>query len=259
MLGISSSSLCPCKFKFETLQLKKTMYNGNPYDPVSNLAAMRAQSDDPRIEEMQAALPHWMKDPAKMQPIWAELQQFEESIGMRPRKTTKQQREKKERAAADARSAKIKLEANEAFRKGDYKEAFVLYSVCCRLSGHEPLYFLNRAAAGLKLNLFAQALDDASRPIEKDFNLPKAFFRRAQAYRFLGDFGAAEADMTEALVVGKDDPTFVKEMEELKRLQALDAEGQDAWLAQQESKTVDEVFGSGEFEKFVEARLAQKD
>ncbi|KAF9041934.1 hypothetical protein BDZ89DRAFT_1128629 [Hymenopellis radicata] len=249
----------------EMEKLKKTTYKANEkmtyYNPVSYPADMRAESaGDPgrtaAIEQMQAATPHWMKDPAQMLPV--------------KRRSSRRAR-KKERAAADARtrSAKIKLEANEAFRKGDYKEAFILYSVCCQLSGHEPLYFVNRAAAGLRLNIFAQVLADASHPFEMDFNtilliemdfsLPKAFFRRAQAYRFLGDFDAAEADITEALSISEYDPTLVKEMEELKRLQALDTEGQEAWLSQQESKTVDEVFGSGEVEKLVEARLARQD
>lgn len=62
-------------------------------------------------------------------------------------------REKCEWAEADARSAKVKLEANAAFRKGDFKDAFVLYTVCMKLSPQEPVYALNRAAAGLSMSL----------------------------------------------------------------------------------------------------------
>ncbi|KAF9016762.1 hypothetical protein BDZ89DRAFT_1075319, partial [Hymenopellis radicata] len=233
----------------------------NPYDPASML-----EFDDPsegvaaRLEAgtvPTAGIEGFMKDPAKMQAILAILKHDAEERE-RTGETPQQQmlREKMEWAAADARSAKIKLEANEAFRKGDYKEAFILYSVCCRESGHEPLYFLNRAAAGLKLKLYSQAVKDASEPIGMSFNLPKAFFRRAQGHRFLGNFDAAEADITQALFLEEDDPFLAKEMEELKRLQDLDTEEQEAWISQQEPKTVNEVFGSGEAEKLIKARLA---
>ncbi len=101
-----------------------------------------------------AGLEGLMNDPAKMQAILAMLKHDAEERE-RTGETVEQQmlREKMEWAAADARSAEIKLEANEAFRKGDYKEAFVLYSLCCQQSGHEPLYPLNRAAAGLSTSI----------------------------------------------------------------------------------------------------------
>ncbi|KAF8903539.1 hypothetical protein CPB85DRAFT_1226437 [Mucidula mucida] len=207
-----------------------------------------------------AGLEGLMNDPAKMQAILAMLKHDAEERE-RTGETVEQQmlREKMEWAAADARSAEIKLEANEAFRKGDYKEAFVLYSLCCQQSGHEPLYPLNRAAAGLKLNLYRQVIRDASHSIKRNFNLPKAFYRRAQAHRFLGDFDSAEADITQALFIEEDDPTLVKEMEELQRLQDLDTDEQEAWISKQQSKTVDEVFGTGEFERLIDVRLARQD
>ena len=58
-------------------------------------------------------------------------------------------REKREWAEADAKSTKLKGEGNEASRNGDYKAAYVIYTVCMILSGHEPLYPLNRAAVAL--------------------------------------------------------------------------------------------------------------
>ncbi|KAG7092030.1 hypothetical protein E1B28_008411 [Marasmius oreades] len=58
-------------------------------------------------------------------------------------------REKREWAEADAESAKIKENGNDAFRKGDFEDAFVAYSACIEISEHEPLYPLNRSAAAL--------------------------------------------------------------------------------------------------------------
>lgn len=58
-------------------------------------------------------------------------------------------REKREWAEMDARSRKLKDEGNVAFRKGDFKTAYAIYTVCMEFSVHEPLYPLNRAAAAL--------------------------------------------------------------------------------------------------------------
>jgi hypothetical protein len=64
-------------------------------------------------------------------------------------------REKREWAEADAKSAKLKQEGNEAFRNGDYKSAYMIYTVCMHLSGHEPFYPLNRAAVALSELFFS--------------------------------------------------------------------------------------------------------
>ncbi len=48
-------------------------------------------------------------------------------------------------------------------------------------------------------------------------------------------------------------------MEELQRLQDLDTDEQEAWISKQQSKTVDEVFGTGEFERLIDVRLARQD
>lgn len=58
-------------------------------------------------------------------------------------------REKREWAERDAKSAKLKEEGNAAFRAGDFKEAYQLYTACICLSDHEPAYSLNRAAVAL--------------------------------------------------------------------------------------------------------------
>jgi hypothetical protein len=52
-------------------------------------------------------------------------------------------------AQADAKSAKLKDKCNLAFKSGDLKTAFAVYTARMRLSSHELLYPLNKAAVNL--------------------------------------------------------------------------------------------------------------
>jgi len=69
-------------------------------------------------------------------------------------------REKFEWAVEDVKSASLKLKGNTAISRGEYKEAFVVYGACMELSPHEPVYYLNCSATGLKLKLFKHAEED---------------------------------------------------------------------------------------------------
>ncbi|KAG6843153.1 hypothetical protein H0H93_002043, partial [Arthromyces matolae] len=106
-------------------------------------------------------------------------------------------REKAEWAAEDSKAASLKAEGNSAFKEGDYKQAFVIYSACMYLSPPEPLYALNRAAAGLKLRMFSTAEKDATMVLRDSSGktLGKAYFRRAQAFKFLGKLDKALEDL----------------------------------------------------------------
>ncbi|KAJ6591345.1 hypothetical protein B0H10DRAFT_2091473 [Mycena sp. CBHHK59/15] len=167
-------------------------------------------------------------------------------------------REKREWAEADAKSAELKVQGNNAFKSGDYKTAFVFYTVCMHLSGHEPLYPLNRAAASLKLKLHANAVDDASRAIDSgDFNQAKAHFRRGQARCFLGEWDKAEEDYTKSLVLQPGDPNVIKESGELNRLRSLAPSEQAAWIAEQGTLTMQDVFRPGELKRRAEEILGK--
>jgi hypothetical protein len=109
----------------------------------------------------------------------------------------------------DAQEAKE--EGNEAFKKQDYKEAFARYSAAVDLLGGRcPDHLadrvrglllacrLNRGQCHLKLEKWTAAVDDCSAVLEMDPTHPKALFRRATAYLHLGDFEAAQADLTKA-------------------------------------------------------------
>ncbi|KAJ7933963.1 TPR-like protein [Mycena leptocephala] len=232
----------------------------NPYDP----AALDLPGDEGvrrRLEAgtspMTAELAQMLKDPSKMDIL---LQIMREDAAERERtgETPMQQimREKLEWAEADAKSAELKTKGNDAFKNGDYKTAYVIYTACMHLSGHEPLYPLNRAAVALKLKLYETAVKDASAAIAKgDFNRAKAHFRRGQARCFLGEWTQAEEDYTDALALLPGDRSVVEQVVELKRLRDLPAEDQTAWISAQAPVTLLDIFEAGEVEKQVKKML----
>lgn len=222
-----------------------------------------------------------LQDPAKMDALLAMVRaDLEESRRTGETPHEMMLREKREWADADARSAKLKDEANDLFRKGEYKAAYIVYSACAQLSPHEPLYFLNRAAACLsksgvplfdglhcthtydpllELRLYTEAVEILAHPIDLNYRTAKALFRRGQAQRFLGHFDEAEDDFSEASLLEPNDLNVLRELDELKKLKALGTEDKDAWVITQDAQTVDEVFGEGQLEPLVNARLAQED
>ncbi|KAJ7762520.1 hypothetical protein B0H16DRAFT_1311797 [Mycena metata] len=167
-------------------------------------------------------------------------------------------RMRREWVEADVKSAKLREEGNTAFRNGDYKAAYVLYTACTCLCSHDPLYFLNRAAVALKLKLYRSAVEDATDALEQgDFNPAKALFRRAQGRSFLGDWVEAEEDYTQALGLQPGDRSILNGVEELKRLRSLSADEQVAWISEQGNLTLPDIFEGGEpeFKRRVEEIL----
>ena len=47
----------------------------------------------------------------------------------------------------------VTIQGNDEMRSGDAKLAFTYYRACTLKSAHEPVYWLNLAAACLKLNM----------------------------------------------------------------------------------------------------------
>ena len=78
-----------------------------------------------------------------------------------------------------AQAASLKEQGNVAFTQGNFKEAFLIYSACVELSPPEPLYPLNRAAAGLKLRLYQEVEKDTGDALTSNSESAKAYFRRA--------------------------------------------------------------------------------
>lgn len=82
--------------------------------------------------------------------------------------------------------------------------------------------YLNIASCSIKLKRWRNALNNASKAIEISPEHPKAFFRRGQAQRQLGEFAAARLDLEKAMGLSSGDTAV---QSELAALQAdIDAE-----------------------------------
>ncbi|KAK7060295.1 hypothetical protein VNI00_001060 [Paramarasmius palmivorus] len=232
----------------------------NPFDPASyNLGADGVQA---RIQNGTSPLSgkqfeKLFGDPSKMKflldMVQNDLEECERT-GEDPR--ARMMREKREWAEADAKSAKLKTFGNDAFKKGEYQDAFVIYSACTEYSPQEPLYTLNRAAAALKLKLYTVAVDDASYTLEREYNETKAYFRRGQAYCALGHFKKAREDLQAALTLQPGDGSVIREIETLDRVEKLSQDEKAEWIGQQEGKTLADIF-EGKLNVLMKKRVAE--
>ncbi|KAJ7762492.1 TPR-like protein [Mycena metata] len=238
----------------------------NPYDPAAlelpgdeGVQQRLASGTSPMTPELMEKL----NDPTQREGLLEMVKQImKEDAAERERtgETPQQQmlREKREWAQADAKSAQLKIKGNEAFRDGDYKGAFIIYSACMQLSPHEPLYPLNRAAVALKLKMYETAVEDASAALGKgNFNQAKALFRRGQASCFLGEWSKAEKDCEKALTLQPGDRLVVEQIAELKRLRGLPADERDVWVSAQAKTTPGALFGTEGLKRKVEEVLGQ--
>ncbi|KAJ7467028.1 TPR-like protein [Mycena latifolia] len=238
----------------------------NPYDPAA-LDLPGDQGVQSRLaagtSPMTPNLAEMLSDPATKETALAKIMQIMRADAAereRTGETPEQQmmREKREWAEADAKSAELKAQGNDAFKRGDYQAAFTVYTACIHLSGHEPLYSLNRAAVALKLKLYEMAVKDASDAIDKgNFNRAKAYFRRGQGSSFLGDWDKAEEDYKKALELQPGDRSIVEQITELNRLRGLSSDDQASWISAQEPATLGDIFEGGELKRRVEEVLGR--
>ncbi|KAJ7762486.1 TPR-like protein [Mycena metata] len=217
----------------------------SPADPAAFIA--RVQQDIPAMGEI-------LNDPETMAKI---VKGMQEAAAERAKtgETWYQQRlrEKREWSEKGLKSEKLKEEGNKAFKNGDYKTAYVIYSACTVLSVHEPLYFLNRAAVALKLKLYDNVVQDTSTAMQRgNFKVAKALFQRAQGRLHLGDRVKADEDYTKALELEPGEPNIVKAFDELKRLRSLPPKEQAAWISRQEKADVWDIFADGELKRRIE-------
>ncbi|KZV65456.1 hypothetical protein PENSPDRAFT_543224, partial [Peniophora sp. CONT] len=181
--------------------------DNNPYDPASmsenELVAMlqsfeRDQRDPFTMQEMYKIIHDPVARKDHMDYLAEEMEDAErrgETMHERMR------REKSEWAVRDALSLKLKNRGNDALKAGDVKKAWFMYSLALEKSFHEPAYHLNRAAAAIKLGLYTFAELDATQALKADAGhgplhvtrfTTKAYFRRAQARRYMGILDEAE-------------------------------------------------------------------
>ncbi|KAK7080726.1 DnaJ subfamily C member 7 [Halocaridina rubra] len=89
-----------------------------------------------------------------------------------------------------AKHLKVKKEeGNEAFKRGNFQEAFNLYTDALAIDPlnkhtNAKLYF-NRATVGSKLSKLEEAIDDCTAAINLDEGYVKAYLRRAKCYQSL--------------------------------------------------------------------------
>ncbi|VDB95576.1 unnamed protein product [Peniophora sp. CBMAI 1063] len=160
-------------------------------------------------------------------------------------------REKSEWAASDALSLKLKNKGNEALKAGDVKKAWFMYSLALEKSSHEPAYHLNRAAAAIQLGLYAYAEQDATQALKADGDqglsyttrfTPKAYFRRAQARRYMGALDDAEQDIVMALKMLPDDTALAKEQQVICELHRMTPDELREYQKQAAVRSSDEAF-----------------
>lgn len=145
--------------------------------------------------------------------------------------------------AHTGQAAALKLQGNAAFGRGEYKQAFIIYSACAKISEREPVFLLNRAAAALKLKLFKCAEEDANAAMGST-PMAKACYRRGQARKFMGMLEQAAGDLVNARRMQPSDNNIAMEIEELNKLKSLSGAEIESWVASQGALEVEDVFGS---------------
>ena len=118
------------------------------------------------------------------------------------------------------KAEEVKLQGNELFKKGNFKEALELYSQANKLNPAEVTYNLNLAACYHELKEYDKAIENCKIVIEETFNFEKkakAYGRMGFAYQEKEDYAKAVECFEQALLENKD--KRIKEA--LKNVEAL--------------------------------------
>ncbi|KZV65460.1 TPR-like protein [Peniophora sp. CONT] len=229
----------------------------NFYDPASStdnafadmLKAYERGRNDPHISSQVHAIAN---DPIARQRYEDYMAEEARDAEMRGENMhERMRREKREWAVRDALSMKLKDRGNDALREGDVKKAWFMYSLALEKSSHEPAYSLNRAAASLQLGLYLFAELDATQALQADMHhgpmrtsrfTPKAYFRRAQARRYMGTLNEAEQDILVALRMLPEDAAVIKEQKTICDLQHMDLDDLKTYRKKSYERTSPETF-----------------
>lgn len=116
-----------------------------------------------------------------------------------------------------AKAAKLKADANDAFRNHEYEEAVRLYTlaISVRQGGDKSLY-QNRSIAYMRLGDAESALRDATKCVQLNPNDPKSHYRKARALAQLGRNKAAVRSLEVAREFSPRDPRINQLIAELK-------------------------------------------
>ncbi|XP_055383408.1 RNA polymerase II-associated protein 3 [Condylostylus longicornis] len=80
-----------------------------------------------------------------------------------------------------------KEEGNNLVKVGKYDEALYFYTAAIQHFDKEPIYFTNRALCYLRLEKYKECIKDCDQAIHLNKTNIKAYYRRMQAYEFLGE------------------------------------------------------------------------
>lgn len=83
-------------------------------------------------------------------------------------------------------SEQEKLKGNECFKKGQWADAVKFYSEAIQRNPKDPKIYSNRAACYTKLNAFDLTIKDCDTAIKMDPNFVKAYLRKANVLKAMG-------------------------------------------------------------------------
>jgi len=111
-----------------------------------------------------------------------------------------------------------KEKGNAAFKAADYPSAVGHYTDAILADSSDHTFFLNRAAAYLKLGKSEDAERDCIKVLQLNPNNVKALFRRSQARRELENLDDAQADLDKALALEPTNESVKNEILDLGKL-----------------------------------------
>ncbi|KAJ6402300.1 hypothetical protein OIU84_014400 [Salix udensis] len=111
----------------------------------------------------------------------------------------------------------LERKAKEAFIDDHFELAVDLYTQAIALNPTNPDLFADRAQANIKLNNLTEAVADASRAIELDPSMAKAYLRKGIACMKLEEYQTAKAALEAGASLATEEPRFaslIKECDE---------------------------------------------
>jgi len=141
-----------------------------------------------------------------------------------------------------------KQEGNAKFKQRYFRQAIALYTEAIGLYGKEKSFFTNRAAAYIKLNLYAEAAADCEAATEIDNKFAKAYQRGASSYTHLGQYEKAEALLKKG---NKANPYDVNIRSEITKLKSVAKRKKELTAAVKEQKFDKAMLLLPALEKFV--------
>ncbi|KAJ3275200.1 PsbP domain-containing protein 3, chloroplastic [Terramyces sp. JEL0728] len=103
------------------------------------------------------------------------------------------------------KAEQLKKTANDYFKDGDYEKATDFYTQAISFNPQVCQYFSNRSLAYYRLELYGQAIQDASDAIKVNPDFDKAYYRRATALVALGRLKEATKDLTKVIQLNPND------------------------------------------------------